>query len=139
MAGGFCEWLIEPAGALIEQAQLTLQKPYGQNHILIAVGEVGISFACIRPGQGTSLHYHVLRQELFCVHGGTLLLTSGGAERTLGPGGLGWSTPGIPHSLRNGADTDLHVLEMFSPALLEDKVRVSDKYNRALGRVSLHQ
>src|SRR5436309_1738687 len=72
-------------------------------------------------------------------HSGVLLFTSGATTRQLGARETGSSTPHVPHSLRNGGHTDLRVLEMFSPAILSDKVRLSDHYGRALGSVSLYE
>ncbi|HXA16686.1 MAG TPA: cupin domain-containing protein [Thermoanaerobaculia bacterium] len=139
VAARFCMLLAEPAEALIARAQLTLSKPYGRNHILSIDGGFGISFACLGPGHATSLHYHRKRREFFYVHAGVLQFTSGDAVRCIPAGGTGHSIPPVPHSLRNAGENELRVLEMFSPPVLADKVRLSDRYDRTLGPVSLYQ
>jgi mannose-6-phosphate isomerase-like protein (cupin superfamily) len=135
----FCRLVAEPAKAIVHRAHVTLPKPYGANHILAVEADYGISFACIDPGHGTSVHYHVRRRETFLVRTGTLLLLHGDTETRLHEGDIGQSIPGTPHSLRNGGASQLHVLEMFLPALLDDKVRVADRYARPLGAVDRHQ
>lgn len=135
----FCSLLLLPADALVASAVISLVKPYGTNHILVAEGNFGLSFASLRPGHGTSLHYHVQRRELFVVRAGDLHLVHGNTEEHLTTGDVGGSTPGTPHSLCNIGVVQLEVLEAFSPALLDDKVRITDPYARALGSVSLHQ
>jgi mannose-6-phosphate isomerase-like protein (cupin superfamily) len=139
MADLFCWLLLQPTGVLVASARISLPKPYGTNHILVLEMGFGVSFACMQPGQGTSLHYHMQRRELFCVRVGDLHLIHGDNVQHLPVGGIGRSTPGIPHSLRNDGDAPLEVLEVFSPALLDDKVRIADRYDRALGAVSLCQ
>jgi mannose-6-phosphate isomerase-like protein (cupin superfamily) len=134
----FCWLLLQPTATLIGRAVISLAKPYGTNHVLVAEGDFGVSFARLRPRQCTSLHYHVQRCELFCVRAGDLHLVLGDIEEHLPVGGIGESTPGIPHSLRNDGDVPLEVLELFSPAVLDDKVRIADRYDRTLGSVSLN-
>jgi mannose-6-phosphate isomerase-like protein (cupin superfamily) len=135
----FCWLLGQPTQTLAARARISLAKPYGTNHILVTDGDFGVSFACFRPGQGTSLHYHTRRRELFCVRTGELLLVHGETEQRLPAGGIGESTPLVPHSLRNEGNAPLEVLETFTPVLLDDKVRVADRYDRALGPVGMHQ
>nr|WP_276510359.1 cupin domain-containing protein [Longimicrobium terrae] len=116
-----------------------MDKPYGRNHVLVAGGEYGLSLAVLLPGRSTSLHAHELRREVFCVRTGVLSLTRGDLQVRIGAGELDHSTPGEPHALANEGDEVLEVLEIFSPALLDDKVRISDRYDRALGKVTREQ
>lgn len=120
---------------IVKRAKFTLDKPYGQNHILKDVGEYGLSFAEMAPGQNCSTHFHNVRREFFCVKTGTLTLTKDGNSRELVEGECQFSTPGEPHSLANRAASPLAVLEIFSPALISDKVRIEDRYKRKLGKV----
>jgi mannose-6-phosphate isomerase-like protein (cupin superfamily) len=124
---------------IADQARLLLQKPYGTNAILQDQGLFGLSFARLLPGQSTSYHYHQQRREFFCVHSGVLTLRSGIEERVLQRYGCGTSTPLVGHSLANQGSGMLAVLEIFTPALLNDKVRIHDRYDRPLGDVTLHQ
>lgn len=128
-----------PLGPLVEAAQITLDKPYGTNRILRHSGEYGVSFAQIQPERSTSLHYHTRRREFFCVRQGVLTLTSGDSTRQLGRFEFGSSIPGQPHALANADAEVLEILEIFSPPLLDDKVRLRDRYHRTLGAVGLHQ
>jgi mannose-6-phosphate isomerase-like protein (cupin superfamily) len=135
----YCWLLGQPERKIAAQAIVVLEKPYGRNHVVGIDGTFGVSFACIEPGQGTSLHYHRRRREFFCVHSGTLTLLNANVVRVLGVGEGGVSVPFIPHSLRNDTGTTLRVLEMFSPAILDDKVRVDDRYHRTLGPVGVFE
>jgi mannose-6-phosphate isomerase-like protein (cupin superfamily) len=139
MVDRFCWLLAQPADVLIARAVISLAKPYGTNHLLVTKGGFGVSFACLRPGQGTSFHYHALRRELFWVRAGNLHLVHGDTEEYLSAGDVGESTPGVPHSLGNNGDVPLEVLEVFAPALVDDKVRLTDRYDRILGPVGLGQ
>ncbi|HLL47751.1 MAG TPA: cupin domain-containing protein [Longimicrobiaceae bacterium] len=128
-----------PTAELAAGAELVLDKPYGRNHVLAASGPYGLSLAVLLPCRSTSLHTHLQRHEVFCVRTGILSLTKGGRQVRLTEGELDHSTPGEPHSLANDGSGVLEVLEIFSPALLDDKVRISDRYDRALGRVTREQ
>jgi mannose-6-phosphate isomerase-like protein (cupin superfamily)/ADP-ribose pyrophosphatase YjhB (NUDIX family) len=128
-----------PSAELAEQAAFSLDKPYGENHIIIADGEAGLSFARLRPGQGSSFHLHHHRSEVFLVREGTLTLQDAHGEQLLGPGDIGCSQPGRPHAITNRGDQLVELLEIFSPALLDDKVRLRDRYDRPLGDVTRHQ
>lgn len=128
-----------PSDAIASGAQLVLDKPYGRNHILESTGDFGLSFAVMNPGQTTSYHRHDRRRELFLVRRGTMTLRSGESESRLVPGDLGWSSPPVPHALSNRSSDVVELLEIFSPPLLDDKVRLSDPYRRPIGRVTVHQ
>ncbi len=139
LAARFLKLLQATPEAVAGQARLQLHKPYGTNVILEDKGQFGLSFARILPGQSTSYHYHQQRREFFCVHSGVLSLHNGSEIEVLGRLGCGASMPHIAHSLANHGDSMLAVLEIFTPALLDDKVRVYDLYHRPLGEVTLHQ
>jgi mannose-6-phosphate isomerase-like protein (cupin superfamily) len=135
----FIELVTQDSEVLASRAELILQKPYGRNCILRASGTWGLSFAQLEPGRGTSTHMHAQRRELFCVRRGQLKLTAGGEQRILNVGELGESKPHEPHSIANAGSSLLEIAELFSPALLDDKVRLHDPYGRAVGAVTLHQ
>jgi mannose-6-phosphate isomerase-like protein (cupin superfamily) len=116
--------------------ELRLPKPYGQNDILrLANVKVGLSTATILPGRGTSTHFHHVRKEVFCVIEGELQLCVDGTRYRLGEGDMGYSEPLVPHSLHNLSQRPARIVELFSPADLDDKVRLQDRYGRALGKV----
>jgi mannose-6-phosphate isomerase-like protein (cupin superfamily)/ADP-ribose pyrophosphatase YjhB (NUDIX family) len=121
---------------LASQAEITLDKPYGVNHILIADGPAGLSFARLQPGTASSTHVHSHRSELFWVRRGELTLHSGDDELKLRRGEVGLSVPGRPHAIANEGSELLEIVEVFAPALLSDKVRLSDRYARPLGEVN---
>lgn len=125
--------------SIVREAKLVLDKPYGKNNIIVDSGQYGLSFAQMNPGFGTSLHFHSVRKEFFCVHHGELTLISGDDVTCLKRYEYARSTPGIKHSLKNHGAFQLGILEIFSPALLNDKVRVQDPYQRTLGTVRFDQ
>ncbi|UXY17274.1 hypothetical protein N8I74_01950 [Chitiniphilus purpureus] len=135
----FLQLLSTPPAEITAQAKLLLNKPYGTNAILIPHGEYGLSFAQLLPKRSTSLHMHMLRREFFCVHHGVLTLVSGEETLIIDRLGCGFSTPNVSHMLANNSDEPLGVLEIFSPALLNDKVRLQDRYERLLGQVTFEQ
>jgi mannose-6-phosphate isomerase-like protein (cupin superfamily) len=139
LADQFVDALDRPAEDLAARAAIILDKPYGRNHILAREGTHGLSLAVLQPGQSTSLHFHEFRRELFCVRSGTLHLTNEGRVMILQRLDCARSTPGIPHSLANGGPDPLEILEIFAPALLDDKVRVEDRYDRKLGAVGVKE
>jgi mannose-6-phosphate isomerase-like protein (cupin superfamily) len=87
----------------------------------------------------TSLHWHGQRRELFAVRSGRMLLSCGDDRSILVEGELARSIPRVAHSLANAGSADLEVLELFSPYLLDDKVRVQDFYGRLTGSVTVDQ
>jgi 8-oxo-dGTP pyrophosphatase MutT (NUDIX family)/mannose-6-phosphate isomerase-like protein (cupin superfamily) len=130
--------LSDPFEYTAGRAEISFDKPYGENHVLEASGEYGLSLARLEPGASSSLHFHVQRRELFFVRVGTLTLTRGSRTIELGVGEYGFSIPGELHAIANRHEGELQIVEIFSPALLDDKVRVSDAYGRRLGAVTRH-
>src|SRR5579883_3295389 len=112
-----------------------LWKPYGTNRIFVYSSAFGLSLAELFPGACTSLHYHRVRKEFFWVGTGLLEFTSGDSVRLLAPGECAGSIPLKPHQLRNPGSERLKVVEVFSPGLVDDKVRITDFYKRKLGPV----
>jgi mannose-6-phosphate isomerase-like protein (cupin superfamily) len=116
---------------------LTFVKPYGMNRILHLDDRFGVSCAMFGAGHETSYHRHLQRVELFCVRRGVLELhREPGRVETLHAFEHSSSRPGQPHRLRNPGGEPLEVVELFSPPLLDDKVRLADGYGRALGAVT---
>jgi ADP-ribose pyrophosphatase YjhB (NUDIX family)/mannose-6-phosphate isomerase-like protein (cupin superfamily) len=132
----FLAGVAAPSSDLASRAVLSLEKPYGENHILVAEGEAGLSFARLRSGQSSSFHLHRRRTEVFVVRTGTLTLQVAYGEHQLGPGAIGCSHPGGPHAIANHGHEPVELLEIFSPALLDDKLRLRDRYGRSLGQVT---
>ena len=130
------KWLEAPSESLAADPLQTIAKPYGRNHILEIVGDFGISCACFDVGAETSLHRHTRRTEFYCVRTGCLELVSIDSTTTLRRHHFASSRPGDVHRLRNAGPTVLEVLEVFSPALLDDKIRIEDRYERRLGAVT---
>lgn len=118
------------------EAEVSFDKPYGENHVLVVSGDYGLSCAGLDPGTSTSLHFHRHRCELFLVRTGTLTVVKGSEAIELGVGHRGESVPGELHSIANRGPGRVEVAEVFSPPLLDDKVRVSDAYGRGLGAVT---
>ncbi len=117
-------------------AYLKLDKPYGCNYVLCIADNFGLSLAQLKCGQSSSEHYHETRREFFIVKKGELTLFKNGENHVLSCGQWGFSTPFIPHSINNcSASEDLEILEIFSPPLLDDKIRLKDRYARKVGKV----
>lgn len=131
----FARFYLMPIDEIATHASLTLDKPYGINYILVPEGAFGLSCARLLPGQGSSLHYHRQRREFFRVRTGRLTLTRGAEREVLDAGASAHSTPLEAHSIANESDDVLEILEIFAPAILDDKVRVDDRYRRKLGDV----
>lgn len=138
VVGKLARYLGEPLMAAVATAEISFDKPYGENHVLEVSGEYGLSVARLAPGTSSSLHFHVHRRELFFIRSGTLTLTKGPRTLELGVGEYDCSVPGELHSIANRHDVELQIVEILSPALLDDKVRVSDAYGRRLGAVTKH-
>lgn len=135
----FLALLEAPRQELAARAVLVLEKPYGRNHILVRDGAFGLSFAMLEPGRSTSLHFHRRRREFFCIRSGRITLTSGDAVISLDRFACGTSTVDVAHQLANLETAPAEVLEVFSPALLDDKHRVEDRYGRAVGDVGVFE
>lgn len=120
---------------MAEHAVTIFEKPYGRNHILTLDDRFGLSCAVFEPSSETSFHYHEKRTEFYWVRSGELDLLRPEGATILTAGGHSHSAPGLRHRLRNRGRLRLEVLEIFSPPLLDDKVRVEDSYGRTLGQV----
>jgi mannose-6-phosphate isomerase-like protein (cupin superfamily) len=128
--------LTSPAAALVSTALITLTKPYGRNNILSQHGEYGMSLLQMEPGQSSSFHRHSQRKELFVVRTGRLTVRFADHEEHLGPGECSVTVPPVAHAVSNQQEEPLEVLEMISPFLLDDKIRIHDRYQRRLGAVT---
>ncbi|MET8679639.1 NUDIX domain-containing protein [Streptomyces sp. NPDC004647] len=123
------------AAELEARAEWHLEKPYGANHILVGTGRWGLSFARLLPGRSSSFHLHRTRREFFRVRTGVLTLRTGAHTAPLYALECGESTPDVPHAIANDGAEPLEIVEIFSPAALDDKVRIEDRYGRPLGQV----
>jgi mannose-6-phosphate isomerase-like protein (cupin superfamily) len=132
----FVELLRASAEALVARGVLTLEKPYGRSHILAESSGFGIAFMQMNPGQSSSYHYHHERRELIWVRAGHLTLLSDSSRRLLGPGGYATTEPLCPHAAANEGGDVVEAVELIHPFLLDDKVRLEDRYLRRLGPVT---
>lgn len=131
--------IAENSDSLIYQSKLALNKPYGTNIILQFIDAFAISFVRIEAGSGTSLHFHNIRREFFFVRDGILTFLDSDISTKLTSGCWAVSCPGRPHSLQNRGPHPVEIIEVFSPPLLDDKIRVKDNYGRRLGAVEQHE
>lgn len=134
----FLKYLTSPSEHLILCPYLKLNKPYGCNYVLEITEGFGFSFAQLNSGQSSSEHYHETRHEFFVVRKGELTLNKGGEKHLISQGEWNFSTPYEPHSIQNASFRKLEIIEVFSPSLLDDKIRIKDQYNRKIGKV-FHQ
>jgi len=131
----FERFLTAPITDIAAHAVTIFEKPYGRNHILVLDEWFGLSCAVFKPSCETRFHYHEKRRELYWVRIGELDLIRPEGVMILTAGGHSHSEPGQRHRLRNPSWLRLEVLEIFSPPLLDDKVRLEDRYGRMLGQV----
>lgn len=132
----FLRSVFEDEEILASMAVKTIKKPYGINSIIYLSGSFGISFVSMRPGATTSLHYHHERAEYFFIRKGILTFYFDQSEHLIQNGKTSRSIPGQPHRLSNCSDSQLEILEIFTPPNIDDKIRVEDFYGRTLGSVS---
>lgn len=133
------KWLLASSDAVTARPVHSFAKPYGTNHILEIADHFGVSCAFFGPGQETSYHRHSHRTEFYCVRTGLLELAWADRQVILGAYQFAHSNPGESHRLRNAGPDVLEVLELFWPPLLDDKVRIGDRYGRRLGGVGRDQ
>jgi SAM-dependent methyltransferase len=134
----FLHLLRAPRQELVEAAIRILDKPYGRNHWIDVEKNHGITFAIFGPKSRTSFHHHQFRRELFAVRAGQIGVL-GKSPSLLHPGGWALSFPGVDHALVNEGDDEAEVLELVSPWLPTDKVRLEDPYGRRLGSVGVEE
>jgi ADP-ribose pyrophosphatase YjhB (NUDIX family)/mannose-6-phosphate isomerase-like protein (cupin superfamily) len=135
----YLQVLVTPLEELKPQSALVLDKPYGINVIIGDEADFGISVARLHPGRSSSFHYHDARREFFTVRAGDLTVDRGQRTEQVPLFRSSSSVPGMPHAIRNDGDVDLEIAEIFSPYLLDDKTRITDRYDRRLGRVHYHE
>jgi mannose-6-phosphate isomerase-like protein (cupin superfamily) len=131
----FERFLTATIAEMAAHAVTIFEKPYGRNHILALNERFGLSCAVFEPSCETSFHYHEERREFYWVRNGELDLLRPEGVTILTAGDHSHSEPGQRHRLRNRGRLRLEVLEIFSPPLLDDKVRIEDRYGRTLGQV----
>ena len=96
--------------------------------ILTTAAETGGALSVIEvtdpPGERTPLHVHHREDETFYVLEGSVTIEVGGAEVTLGPGGLAVGPRDVPHRYTVGPD-GCRMLFICTPGGFEDFVRAT--------------
>jgi len=111
-------------------------RPWGSFKILLDEPGIKVKKLIIKPGQRTSLQYHDVRTEHWCVASGCGLFTVGDEEIIAGYGSSFIIPAGLPHRLDNNdpmseGDEDLIVIEtQLGECIENDIVRLEDDYDR---------
>jgi mannose-6-phosphate isomerase-like protein (cupin superfamily) len=89
-----------------------------------AGGRVSITDTLLAPGfPGPRLHFHREMTDMFFVLEGTLTVRLGGEEHQVGPGSFILAPPGVAHTFANRSDAPTRVLNIQSPAGLEQYLK----------------
>ena len=112
------------------------ERPWGSFKILLDEPGIKVKKLIIKPGQRTSLQYHDVRTEHWCVASGCGLFTVGDEEIIAGYGSSFIIPSGLPHRLDNNdpmseEDEDLIIIEtQLGECIENDIVRLEDDYDR---------
>lgn len=108
---------------------VTILKPWGFEYLQWQTPDVAVWMLRIKAEQKTSLHYHPSKDTSLVVLSGLVEVFNGsGGKTALRPGQSMNIAKGVAHSTY--ATVDSWVMEVESPPIKTDLVRVSDNYGR---------
>jgi len=106
-------------------------KPWGYEYIICQSGDVAVWRLFIRFGEATSLHCHLLKQTMMIVLSGKCKCHTLQKPMILHPFDTAVIAEGAFHSIESLSPKGIDIIEIDSPPLLTDLVRLEDKYGRA--------
>jgi mannose-6-phosphate isomerase-like protein (cupin superfamily) len=106
-----------------------IHKPWGFEHVLFMDKHNLILRLYINDGESTSLHCHPNKSTRMIVIRGTVKLTVNSTTYTLTSSNSIFIEKNAIHS-SEAVDGDAELIEIDSPPLLTDIVRIKDKYGR---------
>lgn len=115
----------------IQQAEI-LNKPWGEEEILIRADKYVVKRITITRGKRMSLQYHEQKEETIYVLSGTLIIWKSADfydHTMLGPGDVYHVQPGVVHRFGAPDQVDTIILEC-STTELDDVIRIADDYGR---------
>jgi len=118
--------------AVVDYASVVVNKPWGYEYQLYDNGEVSVWILSIRPGASTSLHCHRSKLTSLVVLAGRVATCSLKSRFTLGRLDGVSIDAGAFHSTRATDGSGAFVLEIETPSLKCDVVRLRDEYGRQL-------
>ena len=106
-------------------------KPWGYEYIICQSGDVAVWRLFIRFGEATSLHCHLLKQTMMIVLSGECKCHTLQKPMILRPFDTAVIAKGAFHSIESLSTDGTDIIEVNSPPLLTDLLRLEDKYGRA--------
>jgi len=106
-------------------------KPWGYEYIICQSSDVAVWRVFIEFGEATSLHCHPLKQTMMIVLSGEAKCHTLQKPMVLRPFDAAVIAKGAFHSVESISPEGTDIIEVDSPPLLTDLVRLEDKYGRA--------
>lgn len=110
-------------------------KPWGEEYVIFKnKKKIALTYLKIKKGFSTSLHCHPLKKTGFLILKGTAKVQVGIYKKNIikyPPMSILVLRPGLFHRIKANDSTDLYALELESPYLKNDLIRMEDKYGRS--------
>ena len=112
-----------------------ISKPWGEEYVIFKnKKKIALTYLKIKKGFSTSLHCHPLKKTGFLILKGTAKVQVGIYKKNIvkyPPMSILVLRPGLFHRIKANNSTDLYALELESPYLKNDLIRMEDKYGRS--------
>ena len=113
----------------IDYAGIVVKKPWGKEWQVFRNPEFSIWRLEIDPGAETSMHCHPGKTTMLIVQDGEVLISTLGKRFSMQPGNVLVIERGTFH--RTSSQAGAVVMEIESPPIKADLVRIEDRYGRA--------
>lgn len=121
---------IASGDAPVDFSKLVVMKPWGYEYVTFQSSDVAIWRVFIKFGEATSLHCHPSKQTAMIVLTGQAKCHTLDKEMVLHPFDALIIETGAFHSTEALSPEGTNIIEVDSPPLLTDLVRLEDKYGR---------
>tara|TARA_X000000950_G_scaffold288968_1_gene408772 strand:- start:3989 stop:4684 length:696 start_codon:yes stop_codon:yes gene_type:complete len=112
-----------------------ISKPWGEEYVIFKnKKKIALTYLKIKKGFSTSLHCHPLKKTGFLILKGIAKVQVGIYKKNIvkyPPMSILVLRPGLFHRIKANNSTDLYALELESPYLKNDLIRMEDKYGRS--------
>lgn len=108
-----------------------INKPWGSEFLIYQDKHIGIWFLHIKKNQSTSFHAHPLKKSALVVLSGEVVFSTLNEWYDLGPLDAINIDSGVFHTTRATSLYGSYVLEVETPPIKHDLIRLKDEYGRA--------
>lgn len=121
---------VDTAPITVDLSKMVVKKPWGYEHLLTSTPLVEIWYLSIDKNRSTSTHCHPNKKTALIVLSGKALFSRLNGSSELGPLDTIIIDSGVFHSTQAISKNGLKLIEVETPPMKSDLIRLEDKYGR---------